>query len=72
MCCLSRDKESYILNNELVIFRSFRNVMITVKYGDIQKESGEGVGNKIIEFSMHLSQSRPYSNFSFCDKSHNR
>lgn len=47
MCCLSRDKESYILNNELVIFREYLDVKITVKLGDIQKESGESVSNTL-------------------------
>lgn len=44
LCCLSRDKESYILNNELVIFRNFKNVVITIKLGDVQKESSEALG----------------------------
>ncbi|CAD8059032.1 unnamed protein product [Paramecium sonneborni] len=43
MCCLSREKENHVLNNELVIFREYMNVKITVKLGDIQKESGESV-----------------------------
>ncbi len=45
MCCLSRDKEYHILNNELVIFREYLNVKIIVKLGDISKESGESVSN---------------------------
>ncbi|CAD8136827.1 unnamed protein product [Paramecium octaurelia] len=43
MCCLSRQKENHVLTNELVIFREYMNVKITVKSGDIQKESGESV-----------------------------
>ncbi|CAD8144179.1 unnamed protein product [Paramecium octaurelia] len=43
MCCLSRERENHIMNNELVIFREYMNVKITVKLGDIQKESGESV-----------------------------
>ncbi|CAK88398.1 unnamed protein product (macronuclear) [Paramecium tetraurelia] len=43
MCCLSRQKENHVLNNELVIIREYMNVKITVKLGDIQKESGESV-----------------------------
>ncbi|CAD8141299.1 unnamed protein product [Paramecium pentaurelia] len=43
ICCLSREKENHVMNNELVIFREYMNVKITVKLGDIQKESGESV-----------------------------
>ncbi|KAM3144257.1 hypothetical protein pb186bvf_003719 [Paramecium bursaria] len=43
VCCISRGKDSYILNNELVIYRNFKNVTVRVKQGDILKESGEGV-----------------------------
>ncbi|CAD8047678.1 unnamed protein product [Paramecium primaurelia] len=43
MCCLSREKENHVMNNELVIYREYMNVKITVKLGDIQKESGESV-----------------------------
>lgn len=35
MCCLSRDKENSFLNNELIIFREYMGVKITVKLGDI-------------------------------------
>ena len=47
VCCISRGKDSYILNNELVIYRNFKNVTVRVKQGDILKESGEGVGMRI-------------------------
>ena len=46
VCCISRGKDSYILNNELVIYRNFKNVTVRVKQGDILKESGEGVGTE--------------------------
>jgi len=35
MCCLSREKVNHVMNNELVIFREYMNVNITVKLGDI-------------------------------------
>ncbi|CAK86523.1 unnamed protein product (macronuclear) [Paramecium tetraurelia] len=43
ICCLQRDKEYQVLNNELVIFREYQNIKITVKLGDIQNESAESV-----------------------------